>query len=51
MKMRNFLNRNPVVAVGAVVLLAGAAGLFAYSQLNWPATLKAKYATPPAATR
>ena len=32
---------------GAVLVMH----LFAFSQLNWPGTLKATYATPPAATR
>ena len=33
--------------VGAVLVMH----MWAYSQFNWPASLKAKYATPPAATR
>ncbi|MCO4100800.1 MULTISPECIES: light-harvesting protein [Gemmatimonas] len=33
--------------VGAVLVMH----IWAYGQFNWPATLKAKYATPPAATR
>jgi len=33
--------------VGAVLFMH----LWAFSQFNWPASLKAKYATPPAATR
>jgi hypothetical protein len=33
--------------VGAVLFLH----MWAFSQFNWPASLKAKYATPPAATR
>lgn len=33
--------------VGTVLVIH----MFAFSQLNWPASLKAKYATPPAATR
>ena len=32
---------------GAVLIMH----LFAFNQLNWPSTLKAKYATPSAATR
>jgi len=32
---------------GAVLIMH----MWAYSQFNWPASLKAKYATPPAATR
>ncbi len=33
--------------VGCVLVLH----MWAFSQFNWPASLKAKYASPPAATR
>lgn len=43
-----------VVMSGLAAFLVGAAlflHMWAFSQFNWPSSLKARYATPPAATR
>ncbi|MEI6738918.1 MAG: hypothetical protein WCK74_01275 [Gemmatimonadaceae bacterium] len=52
---RIWIGLDPHLIMGGIgSFIAGAVltmHLWAYSQFNWPGTLKAKYATPTAATR
>ena len=52
---RIWIGLDPHLIMGGIgSFIAGAVLIMhmcAYSQFNWPASLKAKYATPPAATR
>jgi hypothetical protein len=52
---RIWIGLDPHLIMGGIgAFIAGAVlimHLFAFSQLNWPGTLKAQYAATPAATR